>query len=67
MKQTYRIQQYMKDMTPYYESSKKNGNLTTESDSKDSDDSQSSGSNSDNARMSGRGGLNQVLGASRMA
>ena len=47
VKQTYRIQQYMKDMTPYYESKKKNGDLTTESDSKDSDDTQMSSSDSD--------------------
>lgn len=44
----------MKDMTPYYESNKKNGDLTTESDSKDSDDSQASSSDSDKGFQSGR-------------
>ena len=35
----YRIQKYMSDSTPYYRTSKTDGNLTTESDSVCSDES----------------------------
>ena len=37
VKKTYRIQHFLRDMTPYYESRKTNGKLTTESESLDSD------------------------------
>ena len=47
VKKTYRIQQYLRDMTPYYETSKPNGNLTPESDSKDSDDPVAGGGGAD--------------------
>ena len=33
VKKIYRVQQYLLDMTPYYQSSKDGGKLTTESDS----------------------------------
>ena len=33
VKQAYRIQSYLADRTPYYKSSKRNGILTTESES----------------------------------
>ena len=36
VKKTYRIQHYLKDMEPYYESKKQDGNLSTESGSADS-------------------------------
>ena len=34
VKQVYRVQRYLLDMTPYYVSSRPTGQLTTESDSK---------------------------------
>ena len=40
VKQAYRVQRYLLDMTPYYESTKPVGQLTTESDS-DSDGNKS--------------------------
>ena len=39
VKQVYRVQRYLLDMTPYYVSSRPAGQLTTESDSKHSGDS----------------------------
>ena len=37
VKKTYRIQHYLRDMTPYYNSRKPTGQLTTESDSRETD------------------------------
>lgn len=37
VKKTYRIQHYLKDMTPYYNSRKQSGQLTTESDSQETE------------------------------